>query len=246
MEKVAMTDNILIEKDGAVLRFILNNPDHGNEITGEMFDRMLAELKWESDQPTARVLHIRANGSSFCTGRERAGRNPSDVRFETERLVRFKQILRHLPCITVAEVQGDAQGFGFGMAILCDFAIAAEGVSLGFPEIKMGLAPVAIMAYLGEYALPRHAFSLVVTGESIPPQRAVELGLINEAVPAAKLSQRVDEIIQSILALDEKAVRNCKEFFQTALQNNFDQNVRLSIDSLTIGSLGILANQSAK
>jgi methylglutaconyl-CoA hydratase len=151
---------VIIERAGNVLTFTLNNPDRGNEVTGSMFDVMLAELLEEASQPEARVLRIRARGKVFCTGRERAGRDAASIRRESARLIDFKHALRISPLISVAEVQGNAFGFGFGLAIVCDFVLVAENASLAFPEMRSGLAPAAIMAYLGEYALCISAGSL--------------------------------------------------------------------------------------
>jgi methylglutaconyl-CoA hydratase len=245
MENIGVKNKVVIERIGHVLRFTLNNPENENHITGEMFEQMFEVLKQEKDHPNARVLHIRANGDVFCTGRERAGTNSKEIRKESERLIRFKQLLREAPLITIAEVQGKAEGFGFGMAIVCDFVITAEDAGLGFPEMKMGLAPAAIMSYLGEYTLPRHAFSMVLTGDLISPKRAVEIGLINESVPKEQLSERVEQYINNVLELDETAARVCKEFFHTSMKNSFEQNVRLAIDALTLGSLSVMERQNS-
>jgi hypothetical protein len=58
----------------------------------------------------------------------------------------------------IAEVQGDAFGFGFDLAILCDFTLVSSSAKLAFPEMRKGLPPAAIMAYLGRYALPKQVF----------------------------------------------------------------------------------------
>jgi len=151
--------------------------------------------------------------------------------------------LRVSPLISVAEVQGDAFGFGFGLAIVCDFVYVAESAALGFPEMKFGLAPAAIMAYLGEYALPRFAFPLVLFGDPLMPQQALQIGLISHVSPANRLASDVDAIVESILRLDPNAARNCKEFFQTAQQNSFEQNCRLATEALTVGSMAVLSRQ---
>jgi len=234
---------VIIERAGDVLNLTLNNPDHENEVTGAMFDAMLAELRREASHPSARVLRIRARGKVFCTGRERAGRDASTIHHESARLIEFKRALRVSPLISVAEVQGDAFGFGFGLAIVCDFVYVSENATLGFPEMKFGLAPAAIMAYLGEYALPRFAFPLVLFGDPIPPQQAQQIGLISHVSAAATLASDVDALIERILRLDSNAARNCKEFFQTTQQNSFDQNCRLATEALTVGSLAVLARQ---
>ena len=137
---------VVIERAGDVLNFTLNNSEHENEVTGAMFDAMLAELRREASRPAARVLRIRARGKVFCTGRERAGRDAPAIHHESARLIEFKRALRVSSLISVAEVQGDAFGFGFGLAIVCDFVYVAESAALGFPEMKFGLAPSILEA----------------------------------------------------------------------------------------------------
>ena len=155
----------------------------------------------------------------------------------------LKRTLKTSPLISVAEIQGDAHGFGFGLAIVCDFVYVADNASLGFPEMRFGLAPAAIMAYLGEYALPRFAFPLVLFGDPIAPQHALQIGLISQVCSAGHLAADGDALVERILKLDPNAARNCKEFFQTAQQNSFDQNCRLAVEALTVGSMAILAKE---
>lgn len=223
-----------------VLTFTLDNCEQGNEVTGPMFDAMLAELRAEAVRPSARVLRIRARGKDFCTGRARAGRNVEEIRNESARILELKRVLRGSLLISVAEVQGDAFGFGFGLAIVCDFVLVAEHAGLGFPEMRAGLAPAAIMSYLGEYTLPRYAFPLVLFGDRIDPQRALQIGLISQVIPAKRLAGEAAALVKRILDLDPGAARRCKEFFQVAGQNSFEQNCRLAIEALTIGSLAAL------
>jgi methylglutaconyl-CoA hydratase len=234
---------VIIERADDVLTFTLNNTEHENEVTGTMFDAMLAELHREAERPAARVLRIRARGKVFCTGRERGGRDVAAVRHESARLIEFKRVLRTSPLISVAEVQGEALGFGFGLAIVCDFVYVSESASLGFPEMHFGLAPAAIMAYLGEYALPRFAFPLALFGDPITPQQAQQIGLISHVSRAESLLADVDALVARILRLDPNATRACKDFFQTAQQNSFDQNCRLATEALTVGSMAVLARQ---
>jgi methylglutaconyl-CoA hydratase len=234
---------VAIERAGDVLTFTLNNVKHGNEVTGAMFDAMLAELRAEAARPSARVLRIRARGKVFCTGRERAGKDVGAIHKESARLIELKRTLRVSPLISIAEVQGDAFGFGFGLAIVCDFVYVAADASLGFPEMRSGLAPAAIMAYLGEYTLPRFAFPLVLFGDPIAPQYALQIGLISHVSPAGSLTADADALVERILQLEPNSTRRCKEFFQTAQQNSFDQNCRLAIEALTVGSMALLARE---
>lgn len=234
---------MVIQRVREVLTFTLDNPSNGNEVTGAMFDAMLAELRSEAANPVARVLRICAHGKVFCIGRERAGRDGESIRKEASRLIEFKRVLRASPLISVAEVQGDAFGFGFGLAIVCDFVLVAENASLAFPEMRSGLAPSAIMAYLGEYALPRSTFPLVLFGEPVSPQHALQIGLISQICAPEKLVGEANALVARILRLDPVAARRCKEFFLAAQQHSFDQNCRLAIEALTEGSLATLHQQ---
>lgn len=234
---------MLIQRGRDVLTFTLDNPSHGNQVTGAMFDAMLAELRSEAANPVARVLRIGSRGRVFCTGRERAGRDAESIRKEASRLIEFKHALRTSSLISVAEVQGDALGFGFGLAIVCDFVLVAENASLAFPEMRSGLAPSAIMAYLGEYALPRAAFPLVLFGEPVSPRHALQIGLISQLCAPEQLVDEANALVARILRLDPDAARRCKEFFVAAQQNSFDQNCRLAIEALTEGSLAMLHKQ---
>jgi enoyl-CoA hydratase/carnithine racemase len=234
---------LVIDRTEDVLTFTLDQADRGNQVSGRMFDVMLDELQREASQAAARVLRIRARGKVFCTGRERAGRDTESVRAEAARIIEFKCSLRTSPLISVAEVQGDAFGFGFGLAILCDFALVAEPARLGFPEMRSGLPPAAIMAYLGEYTLPRLAFPLVLLGDPIAPERALQIGLISQVCPLDRLSSEADALIERILQLDPSAVRRCKEFFVAAQQKSFEQNCEAAVESLTAGSIALLARE---
>jgi methylglutaconyl-CoA hydratase len=237
------TPLVEIHRSPEVLTFTLNNPDQGNEVTGPMFDAMLAELRSESPQPRARVLRIRARGKVFCTGRERAAHDLDSARAEVSRLIEFKRLVRSSSLISVAEVQGDAFGFGMGLAIVTDFPLVAESASLCFPEMTHGLAPAAIMAYLGEYALPRFAFPLVLFGQPFIPQQALEIGLISQVVSAANLTREAEALIARILQLDPGAARRCKEFFLTAQSNSFEKNCELAAEALTAGTMAALARK---
>lgn len=233
-----------IERRADVLSFTFDNVADGNVITGAMFDAMLEVLRAEALEPQARILRIRAKGDKFCIGRERSAQTPEPLRLEIARLIELKRAIRESPLIVVAEVQGDALGFGFGLAICCDFALVADVARLGFPEMLFGLPPMAIMSYLNEYALPRHAFPLVLLGEPIAPERALQFGLINDVVPATELSARADALVAKLLALDAAAMRNCKDFFRMCVAGSFDTNARAALDGLVVASLAMSAKKS--
>jgi enoyl-CoA hydratase/carnithine racemase len=235
------TTGVLIERDGDVVVMTLDNPAAGNEITGAMFDAMLAALRAEAASPRARVLRIRAEGEAFCLGRERAGRDDASIRAEVTRLIALKHAVMTSPLISVAEVQGNAAGFGIGLAVVCDFTVVAETAMLSFPEMRKGLPPAAIMAYLGRYALPKRIFPLILLAPEFTATHARDIGLVTQVSPRAALRGDVDELIRRILAMDPDAVRQCKAFFQAAQEAAIDDNFAAATDLLTARTLRLLA-----
>jgi methylglutaconyl-CoA hydratase len=229
--------DVRIERQSEVLVITLANPAAGNEITGGMFDAMVAALAAEAAEPRARVLRIRAEGEVFCLGRERAGRDEASIRAEVARLIELKHAVMTSPLISVAEVQGNAAGFGVGLAVVCDFTVVAETATLSFPEMRKGLPPAAIMAYLGRYALPKRIFPLVLLAPDFTATHARDVGLVTQVSAPAALRSDVDELIRRILALDGEAARQCKAYFQAAQDGALDDNFARATDLLTARTL---------
>lgn len=233
---------VRIEHAGDVLVMTIASPPR-NEITGAMFEAMLDALGREATAPRARVLHIRAEGEVFCLGRERAGRDEAAIRAEVTRLIALKRAVMTSPLITVAEVQGDAAGFGLGLAVLCDFTVVADTAKLSFPEMRHGLPPAAIMAYLGRYALPKRIFPLILLAPEFSPAQAQDLGLVTQLARPDALRGEVDELVRRILAMDTEAVRQCKAYFQAAHGGALDDNFSRATDLLTARTLQLLARR---
>ena len=240
MDRSPLQAPVLIEQTGDTLTFTLNRPDAGNEVSGAMFDAMSAALRSEAVEPKARVLRLRANGDVFCTGRERAGRDAVSIRAEVARLIELKRLLRNTSLISIAQVQGDAFGFGFGLAILCDFTLVSSSARLGFPEMRSGLTPAAIMAYLGRYALPKAVFPMVLFGDAITPELAVQAGLVTRVCEPASQHAEADALAERILSLDEAGARQCKAFFLAAQESSVEHNFRSATDMLTVNALRLM------
>ena len=241
MDHARLPDPVVIDRSGEILTFTLNNADAGNEVTAPMFDAMIAALCSETTVPTARVLRIRARGEVFCTGRERAGTDAVSIHREVSRLIELKRLLRASSMITIAEVQGDAFGFGFGLAILCDFTLVSSSAKLAFPEMRHGLPPAAIMAYLGRYALPKQVFPMVLFGDAITPEAALNAGLVTRVCAPDTLQAEADALADRILALDDTGARQCKSFFQTAEESSLEHNFRCATETLTVSALRLMA-----
>ena len=235
---------VVIERAGDVLNFTLNNSEHENEVTGAMFDAMLAELRREAAHPErARLAPARARQSFLHGARARgAGRRDDPSRIRAAHRIQAR----------LASFAADQRRGSAGRRVRLRFR-PRDRVRFRLRRRKRGpgISRDEIRPRAGrDHGLPRRvrAAALRVSSRAcsaipIAPQQAQQIGLISHVSPASTLASDVDAVIERILRLDPNAARNCKEFFQTAQQNSFDQNCRLATEALTVGSLAVLSRQ---
>ncbi len=116
----------------------------------------------------------------------------------------------------IGSVNGLALAGGCGLTLLCDFAISSERARFGFPEIKVGIFPMMVMANLFRVIGRRKALELVLTGKVIDAREAEQIGLINRAVPHEDLKAEVEKLASDLLKLSPSTLRLGKEAFYSS------------------------------
>src|SRR5262249_25172819 len=112
----------------------------------------------------------------------------------------------------IARVNGYAFGGGFELALACDIIIAAREASFALPEAKLGLIPGAGGLFRLIRQIPfKVAMGYLIPGRRIRGERAYELGLVNEVVPAADLDACVQQWVDDILRCAPLSVRALKQ-----------------------------------
>ncbi len=115
--------------------------------------------------------------------------------------------------IFIAMIQGHAMGGGLEMALACDLRFAAEGsYRLGLPEVTLGLLP----GNGGTQRLPRliganKALEMMLTGETVTPERALELGIINRIFPPEKIEEEIEAYADKLAQSASQAVGSIKQ-----------------------------------
>ncbi|MQA99860.1 MAG: hypothetical protein GEU78_06145 [Actinobacteria bacterium] len=206
-----MVEGLLIEREDHTLVVTVDRGEE-NLFSGEMITA-LCDAVDGAGSDGARFVRIRARGPVFCVGRDRAAKTPLALRDEAARIVRVSETLRTTPLTVIAEVQGDAAGFGVGIVAAADIAVAAEGVRLWFPEILGGLAPSVVISWLAKTVPYKVAYDMVTSGDPIDPREAQRLGLVTDVVPAEELEAAVDERLKGLADMSPGAIREIKEFF---------------------------------
>lgn len=218
-----------------VLPVELNRPP-GNLLTMPLCRELTDALLNPPDG--AHVLRLRASGGVFCMGRERAGSGAAELREESVALVGLYRALRQTRLVTVAEVSGDAAGFGVGLVAACDVSVAVESARLSFPEVEIGLAPSVMLAWLPRVLGEREAFWLAATGQPLSAVRAAELGLLNAVVASVEdLRRDVDERVTELRRRSPRVHAEIRALLSAGRALTEDQALELSIDRLVVGAL---------
>ncbi len=208
-------ETILYEKEGGIARLTLNRPEVLNAQNLQMRDELWDALQAFRDDPDARVLILRGEGSAFSAGADISdfGTAPSYVESRRARHERdLWGLLLHMPKTTIAAVHGYALGAGCEMALLCGLSVAPDDARYGLPEVSLGYIPSAG----GTQTLPRTippgvTMQTILTGDPIDAQEAYRLRLVHRVVPRDELDSAAAAWAQTLASYDQRALSFAKE-----------------------------------
>ena len=202
------------ERRGHVLLVTIDRPEARNAVNGEV-STLLGNALHEADtNPDIRVVVLTgAGGQSFCAGADLKAISRGEDIFpaETRRWGCGGRRRPAAPAPVSAAVNGTALGGGCEIALASDLVVAADHAIFGLPEVKRGLVAAAGGAFRLPEQLPhRVAMEMMLTGEPISAERALELHLINRVVPAGQLLDAALELAEVIAANAPLAVQGSK------------------------------------
>src|ERR1035438_4399357 len=197
---------------GGVARITLNRPEH-NLLNEAMLREISDGITYAGEREDVKLLVLDSACKIFCGGID-VGEYTSQRVFQmldafhgafTSMLEVGKPVL----CV----VNGPAIGGGAELAACGDLVIASPKARFAQPEITIGVFPPLASTILPYLVGPKIALELVLTGEAVTAERALELGMINRLVPEAQLEQTVNELVTRIsghsgpvLAVRKKAI----------------------------------------
>jgi enoyl-CoA hydratase/carnithine racemase len=171
--------------------------------------------------PDVRVVVFRAAGEHFSAGADlkEFGTAPSVFAMRDARWGRdVWGLLRAVPVPMIASMHGFAVGFGFELALQCDYRLAADDCVVALPEARIGMIPAGGASQtLSRVVGTGAALTTILLSERIPASDALERGFLDEVVPRAELDARTYEVADRIAARPPHAVRAAKSLVWSAL-----------------------------
>lgn len=194
-----------------VVALTLNRPARRNALSLALMRELCETIGRLSDEPANRVLVLRGNGPSFCAGLDLEEAADLGIAEEgAERVRRTLAALSGTPLVTICEAHGSAFAGGAGLLACCDFAVAAEGLRIGFPEVRRGLVPALVATVLTQKLRDADLRELLLLGEPVDAQRALAMGLVHRVVPAGEIRREADRLAGLVLEGGPRAIRETK------------------------------------
>ena len=183
--------------EGSVARMTLNRPDH-NLLNESMLRELSDGISFVAERDDIKLIVLDSACKVFCGGID-VGEYTSERVFQMLDAFHsvFAQILEtSKPVLCV--VNGPAIGGGAELAAFGDLVIATPKARFAQPEITIGVFPPLASTILPFLVGPKVALELVLLGEPVAAERALELGLVNRLVPEAQLEATVKDLIARI------------------------------------------------
>ena len=210
-----MTDAVLYEKEGHVVTITYHRPDRLNAINSEMREGLNAAWLAFRDDEDAWVAIVTGAGRAFCSGadmRDGAGsagtfagtywEKPTINSFESG-LELFKP--------TIAAINGPCLGYGVTAVSFCDFVLASDRATFGFPEVRIGVPTIVGAIRMPQRLRWADAMELLLVGEAVDAERAREMGLVWRVVPHDDLMTEAQALADRLCQSAPLAVRATKE-----------------------------------
>ena len=195
-----MTEQLLLRPADGIFEIILNRPERYNAITDAMLTEMRDATDLFASRRDLRVLLIRANGKYFSSGADvnpdlspNVGASTLDGRlWYRKKWHTFFDELESIEKPVVVAHQGPCLGGGLELSLSCDFRLAAASASYALPEIEIGALPGSGgISRLTRIAGPHWARWLVMAGEHLTAEQALNIGIVHAVYPDATFAAQV-------------------------------------------------------
>jgi enoyl-CoA hydratase/carnithine racemase len=209
---------LLYDVADGVARLTINRPERRNAMSWAVLTELRHAVAEAKDDRDVRVVIITGAGDkAFCAGADltgmRSDANYVEVHDARGELARLFHDLWGLGKPTIARVRGYALAGGFGLALACDFVVAADDARFGTPEIDVGLWPYMITVPLVRSMAPKKVLELMLTGRRIDAAEADRFGFVTRVVPVAELDTAVDELAATLASKSPAIVKLGRDSF---------------------------------
>ena len=226
-EKTGQETLVTYDRKGYVGFITLNRPEKRNALNLALWDALDQAIQSAESDEKARVIILRGNGKSFCSGLDISPENELTSALggtpgATQKLTFYKLVrktqdihtrLERLTRPTVAAIHGHCLGAGLELVICCDIRLCSQETLFALPEAKLGLIiDVGGLQRLPKIVGPGHAREMAFRGHQFDAARAQTINLVNDVYADKEtLDAKAVEMAEEIANNPPLAVQGAKE-----------------------------------
>ncbi len=231
--------------DSGILRLTLNDQKRRNALSEDMLARLVDVFSSAATNAEVRVIVLAAEGPAFSAGHDlkeiTAARSHEDAgkAYFTELLdtcASVMQLIVSNPKPVIAEVTGVATAAGCQLVASCDLALAADSARFATPGVNIGLFCSTPMVALSRNVANKHAMEMLLTGDMVSASKAEEIGLINRAVAAEKLTAETMAMAAKIASKSAMTLAVGKHAFyrqsEMSLPDAYNYSSQVMVDNM--------------
>lgn len=192
-------------QDQQIAFITLNRPDKRNALNHEVVTELHQVLDLIEKDNLVKAVILKGEGKAFCAGADLAYiQNLQNFSFEEnlEDSSHLKELFLKIYSfskVIIASIHGAAIAGGCGLATVCDFSFAEENAKFSYSEVKIGFIPAIVSIFLVRKVGEGKAKQLLLSGQIISAQKALEYGLINGVTSAKNLEEEVLEFALKLI-----------------------------------------------
>lgn len=207
-------DGARLKVDGRVATITLARPEKRNVLSLEMLRTLMKAL--EAVPAEAALIVLAAEGKAFSAGHDLSEMIDRPDDFYSELFATCTRMMESVHATrqpVIAKVQGVATAAGCQLVASCDLALAADTAWFATPGVSIGLFCSTPMVPVSRAVGHKRAMQMLLTGEPVTADTAVEWGLINQAVPEDELDDAVSELADKILRFSPRTIATGKRAY---------------------------------
>lgn len=231
---------LLVERHPPIAVVTLHEPEKRNPFSPTLVREMTAALnEFAADQAIVVVIFT-GSGPAFSGGadlREMRKASALEDRGEYDHILALNHLVWNYPKVTISAINGPALGLGANLVGWSDLAIAEERATLGYPEVRAGIASATVIPVLLRLIGRKAMNEMLLTGKAIDAAEAYRLGLVNRVVPNGTSLAAATELATEIARNEPHSLAFTKEVVRTATDMEYHKAIEYARDIRVISRL---------
>ena len=231
---------LLVARKPPIVVLTLHEPEKRNPFSPALVREMISALTEIASDEEVVVVIFTGAGTAFSGGadlREMRKATALEDRGEYEHILTLNRLVWNYPKVTISAVNGPALGLGANLIGWSDLAIAEERATVGYPEVRAGIASATVIPALLRLIGRKAMNEMLFTGRAIDAAEAYRLGLVNRVVENGSSLSAATELALEIAQNAHHGLAFTKEVVRTATDMEYNKALEYARDIRVISRL---------